>query len=108
YVDIAEFQSVVQRLATFEEKARGLGEKARQQQPIQVERQGEGLSVDNLSRALPDGAPLREGVVMDVKPTSAMLIAGPSGSGKSTILRAIAGLWPYGRGRVRLGQGVGL
>ena len=29
----------------------------------------------------------------------------PSGSGKSTLLRAIAGLWPFGRGRVRVGDG---
>ncbi len=106
YADIAEFQSVVQRLATFEEKAQELGEQARGQQLIVVEREGEGLSVKDLSLTLPDGAPLREGVIMDVVPQSAMLISGPSGSGKSTILRAIAGLWPYGQGRVRLGQGV--
>ena len=105
YADIAEYQSVVQRLATFEEKARELSEHTRGPQPIVVEREGEGLSVNNLSLTLPDGAPLREGVVLDVVPKSAVLLSGPSGSGKSTILRAIAGLWPYGEGRVRLAQG---
>ena len=30
---------------------------------------------------------------------------GPSGSGKSTLFRAIAGIWPFGRGRVRLPAG---
>ena len=29
-----------------------------------------------------------------------MLVTGPSGSGKSTLFRAIAGIWPFGSGRV--------
>jgi putative ATP-binding cassette transporter len=29
-------------------------------------------------------------------------MAGESGSGKSTLIRAVAGLWPWGRGRVQL------
>ena len=31
-----------------------------------------------------------------------MLIVGPSGSGKSTLFRAIAGLWPWGTGKIFL------
>jgi putative ATP-binding cassette transporter len=44
-------------------------------------------------------------VNFDVAPGQALLISGPTGAGKSTLLRAIAGLWPFGHGRVRLGEG---
>jgi putative ATP-binding cassette transporter len=47
---------------------------------------------------------LRE-VTLDVTPGEVVVVCGPSGSGKSTLLRAIAGLWPFGRGRIRVGDG---
>ncbi len=34
------------------------------------------------------------------RPASACLVTGPSGAGKSTLFRAIAGIWPFGSGRV--------
>jgi len=42
---------------------------------------------------------------MVFKPGEAVLITGPSGSGKSTLFRALAGLWPYGSGRICLPKG---
>ena len=38
-------------------------------------------------------------------PGEAVLISGPSGSGKSTLFRAIAGIWPFGQGRVHVPAG---
>ena len=34
-----------------------------------------------------------------------MLVTGASGSGKSTLFRAIAGIWPFGGGRIHLPAG---
>jgi vitamin B12/bleomycin/antimicrobial peptide transport system ATP-binding/permease protein len=34
-----------------------------------------------------------------------VLVTGPSGSGKSTLFRAIAGIWPFGSGRISVPQG---
>ena len=40
-----------------------------------------------------------------IAPGEPVLVTGPSGSGKSTLFRAVAGIWPFGRGRVRLPAG---
>ncbi len=108
YAEIAEFQSVVQRLTTFEERAREIATRAEEPQAIDIDRSGEGLSVENLALDLPDGTRLRSDVTLDVEPQSAVLISGPTGSGKSTFLRAVSGLWPFGKGRIRLGSGTAL
>jgi putative ATP-binding cassette transporter len=42
------------------------------------------------------------GRVLRIAPGESVLVSGPSGSGKSTLFRAVAGIWPFGRGRVRL------
>jgi putative ATP-binding cassette transporter len=105
YADIAEWQSVVERLAGFDERARAIAAAARAPQSIELARAGTGLAVSNLDVDLPDGTPLLRGVTFAAAPGDAVLIAAPTGTGKSTLLRAIAGIWPYGRGRVRLGEG---
>jgi vitamin B12/bleomycin/antimicrobial peptide transport system ATP-binding/permease protein len=105
YTEIAEWQSVVQRLAGFEARAREIAAAARGQQAIAVSRSGSGVAVDALDLDLPDGTPLLRDVSFIVAGGESLLIAAPTGTGKSTLLRAIAGIWPFGRGRVRLGEG---
>jgi putative ATP-binding cassette transporter len=74
-------------------------------QPIAIERGGKGVDVAELDLHLPGGAMLREDIALAGRPGDPVLVTGPSGSGKSTLLRAIAGLWPFGRGRIRVGNG---
>ena len=38
-------------------------------------------------------------------PGEATLVTGPSGSGKSTLFRALAGIWPFGAGRITVPAG---
>jgi len=45
-------------------------------------------------------APLTAPVEWSVGPGERWLVSGPSGSGKSVLFRALAGIWPYGGGRV--------
>ena len=105
YTEIAEYQSVVERLRGFRAKVDEVAADRRGPQPIAIERAGAGVEIDSLEIRLPGGEVLREDIAMAARPGEPVLITGPSGSGKSTLLRAIAGLWPFGRGRIRVGEG---
>jgi len=60
------------------------------------------FQLENLAVALPDARPLLAASSLDIKKGESLLIRGPSGSGKSTLFRAVAGIWPYSSGRIRL------
>ena len=105
YTEIAEYQAVVQRLAGFREKMNEITAERRAPQPIEIERGGIGVEIETLDLNLPDGGVLRHDIALSATPARPLLITGPSGVGKSTLLRAIAGLWPFGRGRIRVADG---
>jgi putative ATP-binding cassette transporter len=60
---------------------------------------------DSLTLALPNGRPLLENTSVQLPKGQATLISGVSGSGKSTLFRALAGIWPFGRGHVNVPAG---
>jgi putative ATP-binding cassette transporter len=102
YPEIAAWRAVVLRLLGFE---RALA-RVRADTAVEGVRHGPGvpavLSLDRVNLALPGGRPLIEGASFDIRPGDTTLISGPSGAGKSTLFRAIAGIWPFGRGEIRL------
>jgi putative ATP-binding cassette transporter len=105
YTEIAEYRSVVERLGGFRDKVEAVAAEHRRPQPIAIALEGEGVAVEGLHLKLPDGRLLREDIAFAAAPDMPVLVTGPSGSGKSTLLRALAGLWPFGSGRVRVGDG---
>lgn len=105
YTTIAQYQSVVERLSGFSGRIDEIATERGAAQPIAIERTGSGVAVEGLDLTLPDGTPLRRDIALAAGPGQPVLITGPSGIGKSTVLRAIAGLWPFGRGHIRVADG---
>jgi putative ATP-binding cassette transporter len=60
------------------------------------------LAFEGLSILLADGSALIQDATAEIRPGERVLIVGESGAGKSTLFRALAGLWPWGRGRILL------
>ncbi len=100
YRELTEWRATVERLTGFTRavataRAAGTG-------PVAATGSDAGLVIDDVTLALPDGRKLIEHGAARVAPGEAVVITGASGSGKSTLFRAIAGIWPFGGGRVSL------
>jgi putative ATP-binding cassette transporter len=102
YVRIAEWRAVIERLSGFDASIANAKDSATRSPSIAVDRGPvSDVELEHVEVALPSGRPL---VAADATfaPHEDVLLTGPSGSGKSTLFRAIAGIWPFGRGTVRV------
>ncbi len=60
------------------------------------------LRLRNLSVTLDDGTAVVKDAEVEICPGEKVLVVGESGTGKSTLVRAIAGLWPWGEGDIEV------
>jgi putative ATP-binding cassette transporter len=103
YTDIAEWRAVVERLAGFRSALNVAHIQAATKSGIHHSEGNDGeLIVGDLELDLPSGQPLIADVNLSLARGESALVSGPSGVGKSTLLRAIAGIWPFGRGEIRM------
>jgi putative ATP-binding cassette transporter len=102
YQAIAEFQAVVTRLSGFEHAIETARAAALTPPVIEVvaRQDSPAIAIDHLTVRLPQGEPLLNAEQLAVTSGERVLVTGPSGAGKSTLFRAIAGIWPFGSGRV--------
>jgi putative ATP-binding cassette transporter len=108
YGTLANWRASVDRLLTFHAALDATVHEAEAAPAIPQVRDNEpSMRADGLALAVPgsEGGPART-LLADasfaIAPGERLLITGPSGSGKSTIFRALAGIWPFGRGTIRV------
>jgi putative ATP-binding cassette transporter len=102
YTNLAELRAVLDRLIGLQNAAAG---KPAQSIAIGPEQGGTNVGTSGLDLALPTGQKLLEGLALSLPKGASTLITGSSGSGKSTLFRALAGIWPFGRGEVKVPAG---
>ncbi len=101
YTQIADWKATVDRLTTFRKATHLAQQEARNNPGVAISVTDEtSISVKDLVLNLPDGQPLLAASSVSFKPGENVLLTGASGSGKSTVFRALAGIWPFGRGIV--------
>ena len=96
YKQLIVWAAVVERLARFQE--------ALEQLPAvdAPASGGDTLQTADLSLATADGRALLTGLDLSARASDWLLLDGASGIGKTTLLRTLAGIWPYYRGRYQL------
>ena len=96
----SKVSSYIERLAKFSELLKNIIKRPEGISTIKTV-EGKHLAFENVTLETPDHEKvIVEDLSLTVQPGSGLLIVGPSGRGKSSLLRAIAGLWEAGSGRL--------
>ncbi|WP_027555368.1 ABC transporter ATP-binding protein/permease [Bradyrhizobium sp. Cp5.3] len=106
YPRLADWNACARRIASLMMSLDGL-ERAEQGDGFGRIKRGETsndamLELNDLSVTLDDGTAVVGETEVMIEAGERLLVAGESGTGKSTLVRAIAGLWPWGGGSVNL------
>ncbi len=105
YAALAQWKAVVDRLTTFSDAMAKAKMEAEAKAFDRAPRGPDELVLQDVNVDLPGGKVLLEDVDLTVHRGETVVLQGASGSGKTTLFRVLAGIWPYGRGRVGIPQG---
>jgi putative ATP-binding cassette transporter len=105
YTQFAAWKATVDRLIGFAATLEQVRTEAAAAAGERAEGAGDALALEDVALSLPQGAALLAPTSLQLEPRRNVLITGASGSGKSTLFRALAGIWPYWKGRIRLPKG---
>jgi vitamin B12/bleomycin/antimicrobial peptide transport system ATP-binding/permease protein len=105
---IADWRATLLRVAMFRRAVVGTEVRHRTESRIQLgvgEPERDSLMIDHLEIASPSGCIRLQGGRLEIKPGARVLVLGELGVGKTLLFRALAGLWPWGAGRIVLPHG---
>jgi vitamin B12/bleomycin/antimicrobial peptide transport system ATP-binding/permease protein len=100
---IADWRATLLRVASFRGALQAIETLGEDVGRIEVvDNCASSLAVENLSVALADGCAALDEARFEVAAGEHVSLLGEAGSGRGTLLRAMAGLWPWGTGVVHL------
>jgi putative ATP-binding cassette transporter len=106
YSLFASWKATIERLTGFADALEQIRVLRREGERAQA--QTEALNVKDLELSVPNGTTLLAPTSFELKKGEPVLVSGPSGAGKSTLFRALAGIWPYWKGKIALPKGASL
>jgi putative ATP-binding cassette transporter len=110
YREFAEWRAVIARLDGFD-RSIAVAQAAAVTPPrvnVVPHATKAGLTIEGLSVQLPNGALLVTSDDLVIEAGARTLLTGTSGCGKSTFFRAVAGVWPFGSGKIEVPRGAKL
>src|SRR5215813_7535390 len=104
FSNIADWRATLLRVATFRQAVLSTDDLGTSASRIEFAEQADGgkFEIDNLEIASPTGSTMLSERHVEIAPGDHVLILGEPGVGKSVLFRALAGLWPWGAGRIAL------
>jgi putative ATP-binding cassette transporter len=105
YQEIARWRANVARLAGLSGMLDDTERRFAASALAVVPASGAALGLEGLRLEEPNGRVLVVDATARIEPGDRVAITGPSGTGKTLLLRAIAGVWPFGAGRIEIPAG---
>jgi putative ATP-binding cassette transporter len=102
YASLANWRAVVERLSSFHRAIVAAREAAAEPGFVMAGAPDGVVRLHDVTLSLPDGTKLLDSADLTLLPGHSVVVTGRSGSGKSTLFRAIAGIWPFAKGRIQV------
>lgn len=98
---IADWRATLRRVAEFRAAIQATDELHEVEKRIEYAENGsDHIAFGNLEIASPAGCTRVSEPSAEIGPGERVLVSGPPGAGKTLFFRAVAGLWPWGKGRI--------
>jgi putative ATP-binding cassette transporter len=99
YQEIAAWRASIERLLTLSDVFDATRTEMAQPTGVRVEEDSR-LRLSGVRLELPGGRVLLEAPEAEIAAGESVAVLGPAGGGKTALLRAIAGMWPFGAGHI--------
>ncbi len=106
---IADWRATLLRVTAYRDSLQRLESMGEDAPRIERSEHKDGtLEMDNLQILLTNGRAVLSEDRIEVKPGEHLAVVGDPGAGKSSLFRALAGIWPWGSGKIRIPEQNGM